>query len=185
MNRQKERIGRGWEWIDALSSAVGRATGFLVIVIALLGAGNAVARYISRFTDVSLSSNAWLELQWYLFAIIFLLGAAVTLRDNAHVRVDVLFHRLSPRARAWIDLCGAALFLIPFCVIMIWVCWNPTHSSWAIREMSPDPGGLPRWPIKMAVPIAFALLLLQALANLARTVAVLRHGGEQPNESKS
>ena len=160
--------------IDCVSVAVGRATAWLVIVVTVIGAVNALLRYTGRFTGLALSSNAWLELQWYLFALIFLFGAAVTLRDDAHVRVDVLFGRLSARRRAWIDLVGTVLFLIPFCVLMIWSAWGPVHNSWAIWEKSPDPGGLPRWPIKSVVPVAFVLLLLQALANGARIVAKLR-----------
>lgn len=140
----------------------------------LVSAGNALLRYAGRFTGTSLSSNAWLELQWYLFALVFLFGASAALRDDAHVRVDVFLHRLSPRRRAWIDLIGLVVFLIPFCLLMIWAAWNPVRNAWAIWEQSPDPGGLPRWPIKTAVPIAFLLLGLQGVANAARAWARLR-----------
>ena len=182
MEGKTSRCGKLWRFIDAFNSALGRAVGVLVVLVTLLGAANAVLRYAGRFTGSSLSSNAWLELQWYLFALIFLLGAAVTLRDDAHVRVDVVYHRLSPRRRAWIDALGTALFLIPFCVLMIWTSWAPVSNSWAVWEASPDPGGLPRWPIKTAIPIAFLLLLAQGASNLARSIAVLRgpRAGETP-----
>ncbi|MCZ7592015.1 MAG: TRAP transporter small permease subunit [Kiritimatiellae bacterium] len=168
--------------IDRINLALGRGVGVLVIAVALVGAGNAILRYAGRFTSSSLTSNSWLELQWYLFSLIFLLGAAVTLREDAHVRVDVMYSRLSERKRAWIDVAGTLLFLIPFCVLMIWTAWNPVHNSWLIWETSPDPGGLPRWPIKTVVPVAFFLLLLQSFAHLARTISVLRgHGVERQN----
>lgn len=171
--------------IDAVNLALGRAVGALVIVVALVGAGNAVLRYAGKFVSLSLTSNAWLELQWYLFSLIFLFGAAVTLREGAHVRVDVVYSRLSVRKRAWIDLVGTVLFLIPFCILMIWTAWSPVHNSWAIWESSPDPGGLPRWPIKTAVPVAFLLLLLQSFAHLARTIAVLRGAADEKQVSAS
>lgn len=174
-----------WAFIDSINTVLGRAVSVLVVIVALIGGGNAVLRYIGRFTGTSLSSNAWLELQWYLFALVFLLGAAVTLREDAHVRVDVLFHRLSAKHRAWIDLVGNVLFLIPFCLLMIWTAWNPVRNSWAIWEMSPDPGGLPRWPIKTALPIAFLLLFAQGLANTARAIAVLRKPEDPQRETAS
>ncbi|HMP75803.1 MAG TPA: TRAP transporter small permease subunit [Kiritimatiellia bacterium] len=170
-----------WRFVDAFNSALGRAVSALVVLVTLLGAANAVLRYAGRFTGSSLSSNAWLELQWYLFALIFLLGAAVTLREDAHVRVDVVYHRLPPRRRAWINILGTVLFLIPFCVLMIWSSWAPVRNSWAIWEASPDPGGLPRWPIKTAIPVAFLLLLAQGASDLARSIAVLR--GARAEES--
>ena len=160
--------------IDRLSGWLGAAAAALVVLVTLLGAGNAVLRYAGRFTGSSLSSNAWLELQWYGFALIFLFGASATLRDDGHVRVDVLYHRLSPRRRAWINLVGAVLFLIPFCLLMIWASWRPLCNSWAVWEQSPDPGGLPRWPIKTAVPVAFVLLLLQGIATAIHQIDALR-----------
>lgn len=182
MEVEKKSGARWLRLIDAVNVALGRAVGVLVIVVALIGAGNAILRYAGRFAERSLISNGWLELQWYMFALVFLLGAAVTLRDDAHVRVDVLYSRLSERKRAWIDVLGTLLFLIPFCILMIWTAWSPVVSSWSIWETSPDPGGLPRWPIKTVVPIAFILLLLQGIAHLARTIAVLR---EHPANDQS
>ena len=160
--------------IDRFNERTGRFVYWLTLAMVLIGSYNAIVRYLDRYTGLALSSNTYIELQWYLFSLIFLLGAAYTLRHDAHVRVDVLFGRLSPRGQAWINLLGTVLFLIPFCVLMLWVSWPFVQSSWALREMSPDPGGLPRYPIKTALPVAFLLLLLQGVSLLIRQVAVLR-----------
>jgi TRAP-type mannitol/chloroaromatic compound transport system permease small subunit len=150
--------------LDRLSAGVGRAVSWLALLMVAIGAFNAVARYLGRFASISLSSNAYIELQWYLFSALFLLGAANTLRQDAHVRVDVLYGRLGPRARAGIDLAGTLLFLLPFCVFVILMSWPAVESSWAIREQSPDPGGLPRYPIKALIPAAFGLLIVQGVS---------------------
>jgi TRAP-type mannitol/chloroaromatic compound transport system permease small subunit len=160
--------------IDRLSDLVGRIALWLLGAMILIGALNAVARYLGRFTGVHLSSNAYIELQWYLFSIVFLLGAAYGVRHDAHVRVDILYGRLGPRGRAWIDLLGTVLFLIPFSVFMILVSYPAVAASWRIREVSPDPGGLPRYPIKALILVAFGLLVLQGLAEVVKQVAVLR-----------
>ena len=160
--------------IDRLTAAVGRASSWLVLVMVLLGAFNALGRYLSRFLGVNLSSNAYIELQWYMFSLIFLLGAAHALRAGSHVRVDVLFGRLKPRSRAWIDLVGALVFLIPFCIFGLWVCWPSVASSWRVLEGSPDPGGLPRYPIKTVILVSFSLLLLQGISEAIKRIAMLR-----------
>lgn len=164
--------------VDALSEWTGRAVVWLVGLMVLVGAGNAVLRYVGRWTGAHFSSNAWVELQWYLFSVVFLVGASYALRHDAHVRVDVFYGRLSPRGRAWIDLGGTVLFLVPFSVFMLVASWPSVAASWRVREGSPDPGGLPRWPIKAVVLLAFALLLLQGLAEAVKRVRVLR--GEAP-----
>lgn len=140
----------------------------------LVASYNAIARYLGRAVQLQLTSNALLEAQWYLFSIVFLLGAAAALRQDAHVRVDVIYDRLGAKARAWINLAGTLLFLLPFSIFMLWVCWGPVANSWATREMSSDPGGLPRYPIKTLIPVAFALLVLQGLAQTVRHVRELR-----------
>jgi TRAP-type mannitol/chloroaromatic compound transport system permease small subunit len=168
---------------DALSEATGRCVLWLVGVMVVVGAFNAVARYASRWTGVNLSSNAYIELQWYLFSLVFLLGASYALRHDAHVRVDVVYGRLSTRARAWIDLLGTVLFLVPFCVFMLVVSWPAVAASWRVREVSPDPGGLPRYPIKAVLLVAFALLLVQGLAEAAKRVRVIR--GARPAAAAS
>jgi TRAP-type mannitol/chloroaromatic compound transport system permease small subunit len=160
--------------IDTVSGGIGRAASWLVVIMVLIGAFNAIARYLGRFLGVHLSSNTWLELQWYLFSLIFLLGAAYVLREDRHVRVDVLFGRLSARAQAVINVLGTLLLLVPFSAFVLWVSWPIVRSSWRIREMSPDPGGLPRYPLKAMILICFALLLLQAVAELIREARRVR-----------
>jgi TRAP-type mannitol/chloroaromatic compound transport system permease small subunit len=154
--------------IDALNEAVGRGVKWLVLIATLISAGNAMLRY-----GFDLSSNAWLELQWYLFALIFLLGAGYTLKHNGHVRIDVIYGRLSQRAQAWIDLFGGLLFLLPVAALMIWMGWSMFSESWAIQEHSPDSGGLLRWPIKLALPLGFGLLFLQGMAEIIKRIGML------------
>lgn len=160
--------------IDALNRGLGSILRWLAVLMIFMGAYNALARYLTRSAGFSLSSNALNEAQWYLFSLIFLLGAAYALEVDAHVRVDVLYGRLSRRARGWIDLLGTVFFLIPFCILMLWVSYPTVRNSWTIREVSPDPGGLPRWPIKAAILVAFVLLLLQALSQVVKAVDAIR-----------
>lgn len=160
-------------WIDRLNEGVGRLAGWVTLAMVLVGAYNAVARYAGRWAGTRLTSNALIELQWYGFALVFLLGAGWALRHGAHVRVDVLYGRLSARAQTWTDLLGGVLLLVPFVALVLWVSWAPVAQSWALGEVSPDPGGLPRWPIKAVVLAGFALLLLQGLAEIARAAARL------------
>ncbi len=159
--------------IDRLNDRIGSIIQWLALVTVVIGALNAIARYTGRYTGVSLSSNAYLDLQWYLFSLIFLMGAAYGLNHDYHVRVDVLYSRLGHRARAWIDLIGSALFLVPFAFVMLWVSWGPVANSWAILETSPDPGGLPRYPIKTVILVSFFLLLLQAISQIVKKAAIL------------
>jgi TRAP-type mannitol/chloroaromatic compound transport system permease small subunit len=168
------KVTRIVDAVDALSERVGRFASWLVLAVVLLGAWNAVARYVSRFTELQISSNAYLELQWYLFSAIFLLGGAYTLKRDEHVRVDVVHANMHPRRRAKIDIAGTILFLIPFCVFVLWTSWYPVVNSWKILERSPDPGGLVRYPVKTLIPVAFVLLLLQAIALLIRRIRFLR-----------
>lgn len=161
-------------WIEGLNDRIGSVLRWLALAMVLIGAFNALARYLTRFAGVPLSSNALNELQWYLFSLIFLLGAAYGLRRDVHVRVDVLYQRLSARRQAWIDLVGTLVFLLPFSILMLKVSWPVVKASWAVRETSPDPGGLSRYPIKAVVLVSFALLTLQGLAHLIRQVEVIR-----------
>ncbi|MFQ5599310.1 MAG: TRAP transporter small permease subunit [Candidatus Krumholzibacteriia bacterium] len=177
---------RGWlrisRAIDRLNECVGRGTAWLVLAMALVGAYNAVVRYLGRYIGVSLSSNAYIELQWYLFSLLFLFGAAYTLKHNAHVRVDVVYGRFTARVKAWINLFGTILFMIPFSGLTIWLSWPSVRNSWAVLEVSPDPGGLPRYPIKTAILVAFALLLLQGVSEIVKNVAILRGQLEETPE---
>lgn len=164
--------------IDGLNNRIGASIRWLSLIMILVGAFNAIARYLTRYTGVALSSNAYLDLQWYFFSLIFLLGAAYGLEHDVHVRVDVLYSRLTRKKRAWIDLVGTVLFLIPFCVLMLWVSWPAVRNSWVIRETSPDPGGLPRYPIKAVILLSFVLLVLQAFSQLVKQVTILRAPAE-------
>jgi TRAP-type mannitol/chloroaromatic compound transport system permease small subunit len=160
--------------VDALNDRIGAALRWLVLLMVLLGATNALARWASRQWGFAINLTPLVEAQWYLFSIVFLLGAAYALRHDVHVRVDVVFERLSRRARGWIDLVGTTLFLVPFAVMMLWVSFPSVRASWQIREASPDPGGLARWPIKALVLVCFALLLLQAISQMIRQVDAIR-----------
>jgi TRAP-type mannitol/chloroaromatic compound transport system permease small subunit len=154
--------------IDGLNERVGRLAAWLVVLVVLLGAWNATARYLGKFTGINISSNLYLEMQWYMFSAIFLLGGAYTLKRDEHVRVDVLHVLMKPGVKERIDVTGTILFLIPFCIFIIWTSWYPVRNSWKILEASPDPGGLPRYPVKTLIPIAFVLLLLQAISQLVK-----------------
>lgn len=155
--------------IDALNEFVGRCAIWLVLACVLISAANAVARY-----GFSFSSNAYLEIQWYLYSVVFLCAAGYTLRHNAHVRIDLVSGRLSSRARAWIDVFGALFMLLPACAIILWYGWAAFLESWRIGEMSGDAGGLARWPIKLVVPLAFLLLILQGASETIKRIAFLR-----------
>ncbi|MEE3185678.1 MAG: TRAP transporter small permease subunit [Gemmatimonadota bacterium] len=159
--------------IDRLNDRIGSAIQWLALVMVVIGAFNAIARYTDQYTGMSLSSNAYLDLQWYFFSLIFLMGSAYGLNHDYHVRVDVMYARLGRRARAWIDLTGSVLFLVPFAVLMFWISWGWVVRSWTILETSADPGGLPRYPIKSVVLVSFLLLLLQALSQIVKNAAIL------------
>lgn len=162
------------ERIDDFAERTGRFIYWLTLAMVLLGSYNAIARYTDRYTGLGLSSNTWLELQWYLFSLVFLIGAAYGLKHDVHVRVDVVYESLSRRGKAWINLLGTVLFLFPFSVLMIVMSWPMVRNSWAVLEQSPDPGGLPRYPIKTILPIAFLLLIVQGVSLVIKQVAVLR-----------
>lgn len=154
--------------IDALNERIGRLVSWLVLITTLIATGNALAKYL-----LGEGSNAWLEAQWYGFGAMFLLGAGYTLRHNGHVRIDILYQRFSPRGQAWIDLLGGVLFLLPVAGLLTWLSWPLFMESWRIHEMSPDAGGLIRWPIKLMLPAGFLLLLLQGVAEIIRRIGVL------------
>lgn len=160
--------------IDRFTDKLGAAVSYGVLLMVLVGSFNAVARYSGRYLGVNLSSNGLVDLQWYLFSAVFLLGAAAALKNDAHVRVDVLYGKLSPRGRAWIDLVGTVVFLLPFCAFALVVSWPSVAESWRVLEGSPDAGGLPRYPVKTLVPLAFALLLVQGGSELIKGVARVR-----------
>ena len=154
--------------LDALTERVGRLIIWLVLVATLIPAGNALIRY-----SLGESSNAWLEIQWYLFGAMFLLAAGYTLKHNGHVRIDIFYNRLGPRGQAWIDLIGGLLFLLPMAVLLAWLAWPMFHEAWVTHEMSPDAGGLVRWPVKLLLPVGFGLLALQGVAEIIKRIGVL------------
>jgi TRAP-type mannitol/chloroaromatic compound transport system permease small subunit len=171
--------------IDALNDGLGTLLRWLVLLMVLLGAGNALLRWSSRQLGLALNLTPLVEAQWYLFSAVFLLGAAYALRHDVHVRVDVLFERLGARARAWIDLVGTLALLVPFVSMMLWVSVPSVRASWRVREASPDPGGLPRYPLKALLLVCFALLLLQALAQIIRHFDVIRGRATRPPAAPS
>ena len=155
--------------IDALSRAAAVVAAWLVLICALVSAGNAMSRY-----TLDLSSNAWLELQWYMFGGTVLLGAPHLLNKNGHIRVDLLYTRLNDRQRAWLDLGGLFVFLLPFCYFMVIYSWPWFVEAWNINETSANAGGLIRWPVKLLLPAGFALLTLQGISEMIKRVAALR-----------
>jgi TRAP-type mannitol/chloroaromatic compound transport system permease small subunit len=159
--------------IDRLTGRLGRVVRWLTLAMVVVAAANALLRHLGRFVGTNLTSNASIETQWYLFSVIFLLGAASTLRDDGHVRVDVLYGSLGARGRAIIDLVGTVFLLLPFCAFSLWVCSPSVRSSIAVWEISPDPGGLPRWPIKAMVLACFGLLAVQGVSEGIKRVAIL------------
>ena len=166
--------------IDWLNQQIGRIVYWLGLVMILFGVYNTLARYLSNFFGRNLSSNAYIDIQWYLFGAMFLLGAAYGLRHNVHVRVDVFVGRLSTRTRTWIELLGLVLILLPFCAIQLWFSLDWVEMALQIWEGSPNPGGLPRWPVKLIVPAAFGLLFLQGISQLIKCVAALTGRARSP-----
>jgi TRAP-type mannitol/chloroaromatic compound transport system permease small subunit len=160
--------------IDGLNDRIGMFIRWLTLVMVMIGAINAVVRYFARSQQWTLNLTPATEAQWYLFSLIFLLGAAYGLNHDVHVRVDVMYERMKPKTQAWIDLVGTILFLIPFSVMMLYVSYPAVRTSWSVREMSPDPGGLPRYPIKALIIFSFVMLLLQAISQMVKQVDVIR-----------
>ncbi len=169
--------------IDSLTERIGNVLPYLVIVMIGTGFYNVVARYLGRFLGVRLTSNAAIEIQWYMYSVLFFLGFAYILKHNLNVRVDFLYAKWPPARRAWVDLLGTLLFLIPFCILGIYVTINPVLASWGrlpngnwgVWEISPDPDGLPRAPIKSMIIVAFTLLLFQSISQVIKYIAVLTH----------
>lgn len=163
--------------IDRLNEKVGRVVIWLVLVMIVVGFVNAVLRYSGRWLGTNLTSNMTVEAQWYMFSLVFLLLAGYTLQRDKHVRVDVIYARMSVRSRAVVDLLGGLFLMLPFCALIVYVSWPFVHGSIRVMEMSPDPGGLPRWPIKLAIPIAFALLTLQGISLIIHAAGTLAGHG--------
>ena len=158
--------------VDRLNEAIGKATTWLILVVVVISAGNAVVRYAFDW-----SSNGLLEIQWYLFSAIFLLCAAYVLYKNEHIRIDVIAGRLSDRAQNWIDVFGIIVFMLPMVIITMYLSWLVFTLAWTSGEGSANPGGLIRWPVRLLMPVGFFLLLLQGLSELVKRVAFLTGAG--------
>lgn len=155
--------------VDKISTGIGKLTMWLILATTLISAGNAIVR-----KAFDMSSNSLLEIQWYLFAAVFMLGAGYGFLRNAHVRIDFISTRLSDRTRNWIDVFGIVFVLIPFCILLITLSWPFFMNAYSNGEMSQNAGGLIRWPVYLLVPVGFMLLMLQGLSELIKRVAFLR-----------
>lgn len=155
--------------IDRINGFVGRNVSWLVLAAVLISAGNATIR-----KAFDMSSNAWLEVQWYLFGAVFMLAAGYTLRKNEHVRIDVIAGNLSKRTRDWIDLLGHFFFLLPFCFMMTYLAWPFFWRSFQSGEMSSNAGGLIIWPAKLSILVGFILLTAQAFSEIIKRIAIIR-----------
>jgi TRAP-type mannitol/chloroaromatic compound transport system permease small subunit len=166
--------------LDRITDWIARCTSYLIILTIGVGFYNVLVRYIGRYTNLQLSSNALIELQWYLFSMSFFLGFAYILKHGANVRVDFLYSQWTEQRKALVDFLGTVFFLIPFCILGIFVTIDPVLTSWGLLpdgsistwEISPDANGLPRAPIKSMIIISFATLLLQAIAQAIKYMAI-------------
>jgi TRAP-type mannitol/chloroaromatic compound transport system permease small subunit len=155
--------------VDTLSEQIGRVIMWLILAAVLISAGNAIARKAFQ-----IGSNAFIEMQWYLFSGVFLLGAGYAFLKNVHVRIDFLSSRLSERTRSWIDIVGILVFLTPLCWILIQMSWPLFVRAWQSGEMSQNAGGLIRWPVYLLLPVGMSLLFLQGASELIKRIAFLR-----------
>ncbi len=164
--------------IDAMNEWIGRTVAWLVLAACSVSVVDALVR---KF--IGTSSNAWIELQWLLFSAVFLLAAPWTLKSNEHIRIDIVNQRLNQRIRNWIELVGHALFLIPVAAIILWTAIPFALTSIAQREGSSNFGGLPQWPLKLLIPIAFGLLLAQGISELIKRIAIMRGQLAEPADA--
>ena len=167
--------------VDRLSEFLGKISIYLILVLLAVGFYNVLARYIGRFIGQNLSSNRLLEVQWYIYSVLFFLIFAYNIKHDVNVRVDILYAKWGVKRKAWVDLLGTLFFIVPLAIIGIWVTITPVLQSWGQLpngtfgpwELSPDPDGLPRAPIKSFIIVAFVLLLLQAIAQIIKYAAVI------------
>lgn len=163
--------------IDALNERVGRACYWLILVAVLISAGNATVRYA-----LDTSSNAWLEIQWYLFSAVFLFCAGYTLLHNQHVRIDIVSGQFSKRVQTWIEIFGTVFFLLPMAVLILWLSWPVFMDAYRSGEVSSNVGGLTVWPARLMLPIGFALLIVQGVSELIKRIAFLQGLIPDPSE---
>jgi TRAP-type mannitol/chloroaromatic compound transport system permease small subunit len=166
-------FSRGVDWI---TERIGRSVYWLLLAAVIISTVNAIVR-----KSFNLSSNAYLEAQWYLFAAIFMLGAGYVFLHDQHVRIDVLAGKLSRRVQVWIDIVGITFFLLPLCAFIVWTAMPSVMTAWDTQEVSANPGGLIRWPLYALVPIGFSLLALQSLSELFKRIGFLTGAGPDPH----
>ncbi len=159
------KFSKAVDWVNAKLGVLANAS---VLIACIVSAANAMIRYA-----FDISSNAWLELQWYLFAVVVMFGASYTLQRNEHVRVDVFYMHLSPAQQEWIDIIGGVFFLLPACAVIGWYSWPFFYESWIHNEISSNAGGLLRWPVKFIIPLGFFLLFMQGLSEIIKRIAAL------------
>ena len=155
--------------IDLLNQKFGDICNFLILAACVVSAANAMIRYAFGY-----SSNAWLELQWYMFAVFVMFGASYTFKRNEHVRVEIFYLVLSERRQLWLDLIGTLCFLIPACLLLSWLSWPFFYQAYEVGEHSSNAGGLLRWPIKLVVPLGFVMLALQGVSEVIKRIAALQ-----------
>lgn len=158
--------------IDSLNERVGRLSIWLILIVVVVSAGNALFRFA-----FNLSSNGMLEIQWYLFSAVFLFSSGYVLKRNEHIRIDVVIGRFSERTQNWIDVFGFLVFLLPMALIVTYVSWPVFMNAWHSGEVSSNPGGLIRWPVRLMLPVGFVLLILQAVSELIKRIAFLSGAG--------
>jgi len=166
--------------IDAVNEKLGRATGWLILAAVTVSSVNALVRF-----SFNRSSNAWLELQWYLFGAVVLLGSAYTFKANEHIRIDILSSRLTKRTRDWIDIFGHLFFLMPLCLVIMWLGWPFFLRSFAQAEVSSSAGGLIVWPAKLLVPLGFTILFIQSISELIKRASVMKGLIDDPHGAAS
>jgi TRAP-type mannitol/chloroaromatic compound transport system permease small subunit len=166
--------------IDAMNTWLGKRLAWLILAAVIVSAVNATIRKV-----FDTSSNSWLELQWVLFSVVFLLCSPWTLLANEHIRIDIVNQMLPKTVRNWIDTIGHAFFLLPLCVIMIMTGIPFFYRSIAINEQSGNAGGLPQWPSKALVMVGFALLLVQGVSELVKRIAIMRDMIPDPHENQT
>ena len=165
--------------IDAVNERVGKTVYWLILAAVLVSAGNAIVRY-----SLDRSSNAWLELQWYMFSAVFILCSGYTLLRNEHIRIDIIVSRFPKRVQIWIDIVGGLVCLLPMTLIIMALSWPIFTDSFARNEVSPNAGGLIQWPFKLIVPVGFFLLALQGVSEIVKRIAFLMGLGPDPTEKK-
>ena len=163
------------KFIDAVTERIGKLVMWLILAAVLISAGNAIMR---KAFDIG--SNAYLEIQWYLFSAVFMLGSGYVFLRNAHVRIDFIASKLSKRTNAIIDALGMVVFTIPLCLILINLAWPVFERSWVSGEMSQNAGGLIRWPVQLLIPLGFTLLLVQSLSELIKRLAFIQGAIAEP-----